>query len=52
MSGAEEGVLGEQEEEKLELDALQKRIARLEEENDVMAIAATREPQLLEDIKR
>lgn len=35
-----------------ELDRLRARVAELEEENDLLAVAATREPALLADINR
>lgn len=35
-----------------DLERLRARVVELEEENDLLAIAATREPELLADIKR
>lgn len=35
-----------------ELERLRARVVELEEENDLLAIAATREPELLADINR
>lgn len=35
-----------------DLERLRARVVELEEENDILAVAATREPELLADINR
>lgn len=35
-----------------EVERLRARVAALEEENDLLAVSATREPELMADVKR
>lgn len=52
QEGKDEGAGGGIDGDGTRVERLLRRVTELEEENDVLAIAATREPELLADIKR